>query len=62
LADNIKAICFVWRNVRSTEEGEQKLENTCTTAMSMNGMKDRRGEGAAAAAYGWKEKLEVKER
>lgn len=52
LADNIKAICFVWWNVRSTGEGEQKLENARATVMSVNGMKDRQRRGANAAAYG----------
>lgn len=43
LADNFKAICFVWQNVRSTAEKEkdreQKLENGGTTALSVNDMK-----------------------
>lgn len=57
LPDNIKAICVVYWNVRSTGEEKQKLESVRTTAMSMNGTNKRQGEGAAMAAYGQKRKI-----
>lgn len=46
LADNIKAICLVCRDVRSAATGEHRLENARATVVSMNNMKDRGREPA----------------
>lgn len=55
LADNIKAICFVWWNVRSTGEGEQKLEK-CSHNCDVNEWHERQTEGGRVHGSIWEKR------